>query len=231
MGGKRLSRGGATGTNEFGQVANRFRGAGILGDDGGGAIHNGGKAYRLQARRLSPERKWTIHFVPHAHLEDIGYTDYQAKVAELQTEHRQAVGFLADASGDAIQSGRFVGGAKLFCDAQRGGARTTAAVHSRRQGERSGAVLELADRVCEPGGTDSFAIIRTRCTGPKAFLLTTQNITDVPSVSWSYPSVLNAAGIRYFAEATNSDRGPIVLYGKWNEKSPFWREGWTARKY
>ena len=51
------------------------------------------------------------------------------------------------------------------------------------------------------------------------------NITDVPSVTWSYPSILNAAGIRYFAEATNSDRGPIVLYGKWNEKSPFWREG------
>ena len=39
------------------------------------------------------------------------------------------------------------------------------------------------------------------------------------------PLVLRAAGIKYFAEATNIDRGLIVLIGKWNEKSPFWREG------
>ncbi len=32
---------------------------------------------------LTPERKWTIYVVPHTHL-DVGYTDYQGKVAETQ---------------------------------------------------------------------------------------------------------------------------------------------------
>ncbi len=32
---------------------------------------------------LEPKRKWTIFVTPHQHL-DIGYTDYQSKVAEVQ---------------------------------------------------------------------------------------------------------------------------------------------------
>jgi hypothetical protein len=51
------------------------------------------------------------------------------------------------------------------------------------------------------------------------------NITDIPSYTWSYASILNALGIRYFAAAANSDRAPILLYGRWNEQSPFWWQG------
>ncbi|HJY07862.1 MAG TPA: polysaccharide lyase family protein, partial [Bryobacteraceae bacterium] len=32
---------------------------------------------------LTPQRRWTIFIVPHTHL-DVGYTDYQGKVAEVQ---------------------------------------------------------------------------------------------------------------------------------------------------
>src|SRR5581483_998703 len=32
---------------------------------------------------LTPERKWTVFIVPHTHV-DIGYTDFQGKVAEGQ---------------------------------------------------------------------------------------------------------------------------------------------------
>ncbi|MGH9455784.1 MAG: glycoside hydrolase family 38 C-terminal domain-containing protein, partial [Terriglobia bacterium] len=51
------------------------------------------------------------------------------------------------------------------------------------------------------------------------------NITDVPSYTWSYPSVLHALGVKYLAAASNNDRAPILLYGRWNEKSPFWWQG------
>ena len=51
------------------------------------------------------------------------------------------------------------------------------------------------------------------------------NITDVPSYTWSYPSVLHALGIKYFFAASNNDRAPILLYGRWNEQSPFWWQG------
>src|SRR5579863_4930170 len=33
---------------------------------------------------LAPEKKWTLFLVPHVHL-DVGYTDYQAKVAAIQS--------------------------------------------------------------------------------------------------------------------------------------------------
>jgi hypothetical protein len=65
------------------------------------------------------------------------------------------------------------------------------------------------------------------------------NITDVPSYSWSYASILAAAGIPYFAAASNNDRAPVLLQGHLNENSPFWWEGpdggkvlmWYSRHY
>ena len=65
------------------------------------------------------------------------------------------------------------------------------------------------------------------------------NITDVPSYSWSYASILADAGLKYFAAASDNDNGPILLNSRLNEKSPFWWEGpdgekilmWYARCY
>ena len=65
------------------------------------------------------------------------------------------------------------------------------------------------------------------------------NITDVPSYSWSYASVLHDAGVKYLAAGSNSWRAPVLLLGRWNEKSPFYWEGpdggrvlmWYSRAY
>jgi hypothetical protein len=51
------------------------------------------------------------------------------------------------------------------------------------------------------------------------------NITYVPAYTWSYPPLLHAMGIKYFAAAANNDRASALLYGRWNEKSPFWWQG------
>ena len=51
------------------------------------------------------------------------------------------------------------------------------------------------------------------------------NITDVPSYSWSYASILAGAGLKYFVAASDNDNAPILLYSRLNEKSPFWWEG------
>ena len=56
------------------------------------------------------------------------------------------------------------------------------------------------------------------------------NITDVPSHTGSYPSVLASSGIRYFAAGGNNWRAPFLLNGLWNEKSPFWWEGPDGKK-
>ena len=65
------------------------------------------------------------------------------------------------------------------------------------------------------------------------------DITDVPSYSWSYASVMAAAGLKYFAAGSDNYRAPVLLQGRLHEKAPFWWEGpdggrilmWYSRHY
>jgi hypothetical protein len=65
------------------------------------------------------------------------------------------------------------------------------------------------------------------------------DITDVPSYSWSYASIMAAAGLQYFTAGSDNYRAPILLQGRLQEKSPFWWEGpdggrilmWYSRHY
>ena len=43
----------------------------------------GGKTYKAD-QTIHPAKKWTLFLVPHIHL-DVGYSDYQPKVAAIQT--------------------------------------------------------------------------------------------------------------------------------------------------
>ena len=64
-------------------------------------------------------------------------------------------------------------------------------------------------------------------------------LTDIPSHSWSYPSIMASAGLKYLVLPCNNDLGPILLIGRLHEKSPFWWEGpdgqrvltWYSRMY
>ena len=187
-------------------------------------IHASGKAYR-SSTMITPERKWTIYFVPHAHL-DIGYTDYQAKVAELQSRNiDKLLAFLPkhpemrfSLDGSWVVQNYF---------ATRNEETRTAFLRYVREG-KIGVPAQYANLLTGYASLEELirSLLYTHGVHRKEGVpFDYANITDVPSVTWSYPSVLNTSGIKYFAEATNSDRGPIVLFGKWNEKSPFWREG------
>lgn len=188
------------------------------------AIRANGKKYRSSSV-ISPERKWTIYFVPHAHL-DIGYTDYQAKVAELQSRNiDKLLAFLPknpemrfSLDGSWVVQNYFAtrkeATRKLFLQYVHEG--------------KIGVPAQYANLMT--GFPSLEELIRSLAYShelhrTEGVPFDYANLTDVPSITWSYPSVLNAAGIKYFAEATNVDRGPSVLIGRWNEKSPFWREG------
>lgn len=187
-------------------------------------IRANGKTYHSKMT-IAPERKWTIYFVPHAHL-DIGYTDYQAKVSEVQSRNiDKLLGYLPpnpkmrfSLDGSWVVQNylatRNEQARKQFLQLARDGRISIPAQYANLL--TGYASLEELIRSL------SYAHSLHRSEGiPFEYA----NITDVPSITWSYPSVLSSAGLHYFAEATNSDRGPIVLYGKWNERSPFWREG------
>ncbi len=175
--------------------------------------------------RIRPRRKWTIYVVPNTHL-DIGYTDYQAKVAEV---HNRNLDRLLDEI-DAHPEMRFsLDGAWIV--EQYIASRNAAARRKVLDYIRQGKITVPAQFASVMTGYPTLEeLIRStdysrRLHREEGVPFEYANITDVPSYTWSYPSVLAALGVKYFSAAANSDRGPVLLYGKWNEKSPFWWQG------
>jgi alpha-mannosidase len=189
--------------------------------------------------RLTAEKKWTIRIVAEEHL-DVGFTDYSEKVAELQSQTIDGVldtlaqhpdfRWSLDGSWVAEQylNGRSHEMQVRFLDQVRAG---NIVIPPQYSNQHTGvASLEGLIRSLYP----SHALA-----GKYSVPLGAANITDVPSYSWSYASVLHDAGIKYFAAASNSWRAPVLLQGRWNEKSPFYWEGpdggrvfmWYSRAY
>ena len=180
-----------------------------------------------------------MDIVPSEHL-DIGFTDYRAKVAELQSQSIDSVldvlakhpefHWTMDGSWIAQQylAGRSVQKGNQFLDAIRSGGIVLPPQYA-NQHTATATVEGLARSLY-----DSHQLA-ARFHLPVG----AANITDVPSYSWSYASVLHDAGIEYFAAGSNSWRAPVVLLGRWNEKSPFFWEGpdggrvlmWYSRAY
>ncbi len=184
-----------------------------------------GRQRRRFALTLTPAKKWTIYLVPHEHL-DVGYTDYQAKVAELQSrvldeamamihEHpdfRYSTDgywvyqqfFSGRSAADRQKLLRLVQAHKLFVPAQYANLLT----------EFPG--VETLIRSLYPsfqfyrqhGGSFDYA-----------------NDTDVPTYTWSYPSILAAVGVKYFLAGSDQTHGPVLLLSHLEEQSPFWWQG------
>jgi alpha-mannosidase len=188
---------------------------------------------------FKPQKKWTLHIVANEHL-DIGFTDYRAKVAELQSESIDDVLKLLpqhpdfrwnlDGSWIAEQylAGRSPASQNEFLDQVRKG---RIVIPAQFANQHTGvASLEGLIRSLYPSHE-----LAARYHLP----LGAANITDVPSYSWSYATVLHDAGQKYLVAGSNNWRAPILLQGSWNEKSPFYWEGpdgsrvlmWYSRAY
>ncbi|HEX5484136.1 MAG TPA: glycosyl hydrolase-related protein, partial [Terriglobia bacterium] len=172
-----------------------------------------------------PERKWTLYLVPHEHL-DVGFTDYRGKVAEVHDRNVDTLLQILKAHPEMRWSldGTWIVQHYL---ASRKPAAQQAFFDLVRQG-RIGVPAQYANILT--GFASLEEMIRSTFYGhrlheQKKIPFDYVNITDVPSYTWSYPSILHALGIRYFAAASNNDRAPILLWGRWNTKSPFWWQG------
>jgi hypothetical protein len=189
--------------------------------------------------RLQPKKKWTVFVVPHEHL-DIGFTDYADKIGEL---HSQAVDGVLDLLPTHPEFRWTLDGSWVAEQYMKGRSRKrqTQFLQSIRDGK---VTLPMQYANQHTGVASLEGLIRSLY--PSSALarkyslpLGAAHITDVPSYSWSYASVLHDAGVKYFAAASNSWRAPIVLQGHWNEKSPFYWEGpdggrvlmWYSRAY
>ena len=198
---------------------------------------NGHATYAQET--LQPQKKWTLFLVPHVHL-DIGYTDYQAKVAAIQSR-------ILDEAMD------LTGKHPDFRFSTDGDWNLEQFLKTRTPAEKERIVSAIREqKIFVPAQSSNlltgFPTAETliRSLYPSADFSRTHgtpfnyaNITDVPSYSWSYASILAAAGIQYFAAGSNNDRAPVLLQGHLNENSPFWWEGpdggkvlmWYSRHY
>ncbi|HEX5483277.1 MAG TPA: polysaccharide lyase family protein, partial [Terriglobia bacterium] len=174
---------------------------------------------------LSPAKKWNVLVVPHIHL-DVGFTDYQAKVAEIQSR------VLDEAMRMIHQHPDFRFSPDGYWVFQQFFAGRNA--HDRQR------LLQLIEqkKIFVPA---QYANILTGFPTVETLIRSLYpsfrfdkkhgenfdyaNITDVPSYSWSYASVLAAAGLKYFLAGCDQIRGPILSMSHLQEKSPFWWEG------
>ncbi len=183
-----------------------------------------GRSYEY-IERLTPKRKFTVYLVPHNHL-DIGFTDYQPKIEELQNRNLDRL--LEEMRHDPDMRFSLDG---VWLVEQYLRTRSPAAREEFLEAVRTGRISIPAQYAnLMMGGAGLETLIRSTYAGhalnraadvPNEYA----NITDVPAYPWSYASVLGAAGIKYFAAGANDDRGPQPLIGRWQTRSPFWWQG------
>jgi len=198
----------------------------------------GGRAQNFPVT-VEPAKKWTIYVVPHEHL-DIGYTDFQPKVAEVQSRALDEAIEMIHTHPDFRYSPD-----GFWCIEQFLAGRTDA---QRDQLIRMVKEKKIFVPAQEASLLTGFASLETLIRSLSSSFQFHQkygdsfdyaNITDVPSYSWSYASILAGAGLKYFVAASDNDNGPILVRGRLHEKSPFWWEGpdgakilmWFSRSY
>ena len=202
------------------------------------AVNLGGHSRRFPVV-LDPAKKWNIFLVPHIHL-DVGYTDYQAKVAEAQSRTLdEAIQMIHDHPDFRFSPDGY------WCVRQFLAGRSEEQKEQLFQMVRDKKIfVPMAEASLLTGFPSLETLLRSLY---PAFQFHQKHggdsdyasITDVPSYSWSYASVMAAAGLKYFTAGSNNDRAPVLLLGRLHEKSPFWWEGpdggrilmWYSRHY
>jgi alpha-mannosidase len=190
-------------------------------------------------QNVSPQKKWTLYLVPHIHV-DVGYSDYQAKVAAIQ----------AHAIDEAME---MIAKHPDFRYSLDGEWDLQQFLETRTPAQQQRAIADIqAKKMFVPadyanlltGFPEAETLIRSLY--PSADFSREHNtpfnyasITDVPSYSWSYASILAAAGIHDLVGGSNNYRAPVLLQGRLNENSPMYWQGpdggkvllWYSRIY
>lgn len=174
---------------------------------------------------FTPCRKWTLHLLPHVHL-DLGYTDFQAKVAEVHTRNVDRVlGILEREPAYAYSiDGSYV--VEQFVRTRSAGAveRLREAVERGRISVNAFYALFLTGLAsleeCFRAGRHAAALEREH-----GIATDYANLTDVPSYSGALPTVLRAMGIDAFLGIQNHGRAATEDSDELHLRSPFQWEG------
>lgn len=156
---------------------------------------------------LQPQRKWTVHIIPHVHL-DVGYTDLQGKVLELHSRNLdRALDALDRDDGFAFSvDGSLVVGEYLATRSEKRSQRVLDALRSGRLSVNAFHSLFLSG-VASLEEVYRAAYLAARLRDDHGVPVGYANLTDVPSYSAAVPSMLTALGIDAFVGIENHHRG------------------------
>ncbi len=200
---------------------------------------------QLDGRRMEatcdfkPAKQWRVFVCPKVH-NDVGYTDFQPHVNELDNRNSDQVlnilrqfpsykfNFETAWLVDNFLDCRTAPSRKEFLGRLRHGRAAMNALYLNLMtgicsGEELYRAMYFTHRLHrEQGGNFDFACL-----------------TDAPSHSWFLPTLLSDVGIKGFSNGANQTRAPILHYSSLNEDSPYWWEGmngerifmWYARSY
>lgn len=188
---------------------------------------------------IDPQKKWTLFLVPHIHL-DVGYSDYQGKVAAIHSR------VIDEAMQLTAQHPDFRFSLDGYWPLQQYLQTRTPAEQRRAIAAIEKQHLYLPAQYANllTGFPTAETLIRSLYASADfsrkyGTPFNYANITDVPSFSWSYASILASAGIDELFSGSNNYRAPVLLQGHLNEDSPFWWQGpdgqkvllWYSRHY
>lgn len=201
-------------------------------------LDRGGKTDTMH-QVIEPQKRWTVYVVPHIHM-DIGYTDYQAKVASVQSRVIDEALDLIHLHPEFRFSVDGMWSVQQFLDTRT--APDQARMIAAMKENEFFAPVQYANELT--GFASGETLIRSlyagaRFAGEHGTPLNYANITDVPSYSWSYASILASAGIDELVAGANNGRAPVLLRGHLDETSPFYWQGpdgqkilfWYSRHY
>lgn len=188
---------------------------------------------------LIPQKKWKLFLCPLIHL-DMGYTDYRPNTYEVHKRNIDQIIATMESRPDYKFN---PDGSFIFQDywEHRGKEWRERCLRVLKEGRLSlpAQLFSINSGLASQEELHRLAYFSARFSREHEIPLLYANQTDVPAHSWALPSILQSMGVKYLAISSNPWRGPILLHGRLNEKSPCWWQGpdggkvltWFSRQY
>ena len=196
-------------------------------------------ARREVTQELKPGKQWKVFVCPKVH-NDVGYTDLQPHVNELDNRNSDAVldvlrrypfykfNFETSWLVENYLDCRTAPYRREFLEQARKGRAALNALY-----------LNLMTGLCTGEELYRAMYFSAKIHREHGGNFDTACLTDAPSHSWFLPSLFSDVGIKGFSNGANQTRAPILHYSELNEDSPYYWEGmngervlmWYARSY
>lgn len=174
---------------------------------------------------FQPARRWKLFFCPKVH-NDVGYTDIQPHVNELDTRNTDTILSILDKFPFYKFNFETSWLVQNYLDCRTEPAREEL-LRQAREGRAAinAFYLNIMTGICTGEELHRSMYYTHELHRQHGSNFDYACLTDAPSHSWYLPTLLSDVGIKGFANGSNQGRAPILVLSDMNENSPFYWEG------